>query len=86
LWLGYAGEHESESRIELPKGWSATPPASIDFKESFAEFQESSEVHEGVLITKRRLLLKASAVMPDQLKGYKITTVRLNFLAAGLTH
>jgi len=29
-------------------------------------------VHEGVLITKRRLLLKASAVMPDQLKGYKI--------------
>jgi tetratricopeptide (TPR) repeat protein len=72
LWLGYAGEHESESRIELPKGWSATPPASIDFKESFAEFQESSEVHEGVLITKRRLLLKASAVMPDQLKGYKI--------------
>jgi tetratricopeptide (TPR) repeat protein len=56
----------------LPKGWSATPPASIDFKESFAEFQESSEVHEGVLITKRRLLLKASAVMPDQLKGYKI--------------
>jgi tetratricopeptide (TPR) repeat protein len=71
LWLGYAGEQQYESRIELPKGWSATPPASIDFKESFAEFQESSEVHEGVLITKRRLLLKASDVTPDQLKSYK---------------
>jgi tetratricopeptide (TPR) repeat protein len=43
----------------------------MDFKESFAEFQGSSEVHEGVLITKRRLLLKASEVMPDQLKTYK---------------
>ena len=60
-----------ESRIELPKGWSATPPAPIDLKESFAEFQGSSEVHEGVLITKRRLLLKASDVTPDQLKSYK---------------
>ncbi|MGB9284981.1 MAG: tetratricopeptide repeat protein [Candidatus Sulfotelmatobacter sp.] len=71
LWLGYAGEQQYESRIELPKGWSATFPASIDFKESFAEFQESSEVHEGVLITKRRLLLKANDVTPDQLKSYK---------------
>ena len=71
LWLGYAGEYLSESRIELPKGWSATPPAPIDLKESFAEFQASSEVQEGVLITKRRLLLKASDVTPDQLKSYK---------------
>jgi hypothetical protein len=71
LWLGYAGEYQYESRIELPKGWSATTPVPIDFKESFAEFQGSSEVHEGVLITKRRLLLKASEVTPDQLKSYK---------------
>lgn len=71
LWLGYEGEYLKESRIELPKGWSATPPAPIDLKESFAEFQGSSEVHEGVLITKRRLLLKANAVTPDQLKSYK---------------
>ena len=69
LWLGYAGEYVLESRIELPMGWSATPPAPIDLKESFAEFQGSSEVHEGVLITKRRLLLKASDVTPDQLKS-----------------
>jgi tetratricopeptide (TPR) repeat protein len=71
IWLGYVGEYQYESRIELPKGWSATPPAPIDLKESFAEFQGSSEVHEGVLITKRRLLLKASDVTPDQVKSYK---------------
>jgi uncharacterized membrane protein YgcG/tetratricopeptide (TPR) repeat protein len=71
LWLGYVGEYQYESRIELPKGWSATTPVPIDFKESFAEFQGSSEVHEGMLITKRRLLLKASEVTPDQLKSYK---------------
>jgi tetratricopeptide (TPR) repeat protein len=71
LWISSAGEYLYESRIELPKGWSATTPVPIDFKESFAEFQGSSEVHEGVLITKRRLLLKASEVMPDQLKRYK---------------
>ena len=29
-------------------------------------------MYEGVLITRRRLLLKASAVTPDQLKSYKV--------------
>jgi tetratricopeptide (TPR) repeat protein len=71
LWLGYAGESQYESRIELPKGWTPVQPVPIDLKESFAEFQGSYEVKEGVLITKRRLLLKASAVTPDQLKSYK---------------
>src|SRR5208283_4069126 len=71
MWLGYAGEYQYESRIELPKGWSAVPPAPIDLRESYAEFKGSSEVQEGVLITKRRLLLKASAVTPDQLKSYR---------------
>jgi len=55
----------------LPKGWSATPPVPIDVKESFAEFKGSSEVREGVLITTRHLLIKASDVTSDQLKSYK---------------
>jgi tetratricopeptide (TPR) repeat protein len=71
FWLGYAGEDQYESRIELPKGWSATQRAPMDLKESFAEFQETSEVHEGVLITRRHLLLKTNAVTPDHLKSYK---------------
>ncbi len=71
LWLGYAGELQYESRVELPKGWSVTPPAPVDLKESFADFHAASEVQEGILITKRRLLLKASDITPDQLKSYK---------------
>lgn len=72
LWLGYIGETQYESRIELPKGWSGTTPVPIDFKESFAEFRGSSELRDSVLITKRRLLLKASEVTPDQLAKYKV--------------
>jgi tetratricopeptide (TPR) repeat protein len=78
LFLGYAGEVQYESRIELPKGWSATPPPSLDLTERFAEFQGSSEMHNGVLITKRRLLLKASAVTPDQLSSYKAFRKRIS--------
>jgi TonB family protein len=71
LWIGITGEQQYESRIEFPKGWTATPPAPIDLKQTFAEFQGSSEVHEGVLTTRRHLVLKASAVTPDQLTSYK---------------
>ncbi len=71
LFLGYPGEQYYESHIILPKGWSAGPPAPITLKESFADFEGSSEVRDGVLITKRRLLLKASAVTLDQLKSYR---------------
>jgi tetratricopeptide (TPR) repeat protein len=71
FWVGFAGESQYESRIELPKGLSAESSPSLELKESFAEFQGSSEVREGVLITRRRLLLKASAVTPDQLTSYK---------------
>jgi tetratricopeptide (TPR) repeat protein len=71
LWIGYIGEQHYEARIELPKGWSTAPPAQTDLKESFAEFHGSSEIRDGVLITKRRLLLKADDVTPDQLPSYK---------------
>jgi tetratricopeptide (TPR) repeat protein/transglutaminase-like putative cysteine protease len=71
IWLGQVGEAQYESHIEFPKGWSVTPPSPIDLKESFAEFQESSELKEGVLLTRRRLVLKANEVMPEQLKSYR---------------
>jgi len=71
LWIGQVGEAQYESHIELPKGWSVTPPSPIDLKESFAEFHESSELKAGVLLTRRSLVLKANAVSPEQLKSYK---------------
>ena len=71
LWLGFAGERQYESRVNLPQGFYAQLPASLSLKETFAEFEGSSEVQHGVLVTTRRLLLKASAVMPDQLRSYR---------------
>jgi len=71
LWLGYVDESLYVSRIELPKGWSASPPIALDLKESFAEFYGNSEMDGNVLVTKRRLVLKESAITPDQLKSYK---------------
>ena len=71
LWLGELGEAQYESHIELPQGWSVTPPGSVDLNESFAEFHESSELKGGALWTRRRLVLKANEVSPEQLKSYK---------------
>jgi Domain of Unknown Function with PDB structure (DUF3857)/Transglutaminase-like superfamily/Tetratricopeptide repeat len=71
LWLGDVGEALYESRIELPKGWSASQPMPLDLKESFAEFHGGTEVNGNVLVTKRTLLLKVNAITPDQLKSYK---------------
>jgi len=71
LWLGSVGEAMYESRIELPKGWTAAQPMPLDLNESFAEFHGRTEVDGNVLVTKRRLLLKVDAITPDQLKSYK---------------
>lgn len=71
LWLGYPGEYLYESRIELPEGWSVSQTVALDLKESFAEFQGSTEIHDGVVVTKRRLFLKSDELLPDQLTSYK---------------
>jgi Domain of Unknown Function with PDB structure (DUF3857)/Transglutaminase-like superfamily len=71
LWLGDVGEALYESRIELPKEWSASQPIALNLKESFADFCGNSEMDGNVLVTKRRLVLKENAITPDQLKNYK---------------
>ena len=71
LWIGTPGEWQYESRIALPKGFSAQPPPRLNLKEDFAEFEGSSEIHDGVLVTKRHLVLKAREVTPAQSKRYK---------------
>lgn len=71
LWLMPLGEYLLESRIELPKGWSAVQLMPLNLTESYAEFHASTDFHDGVLVTKRRLLVKASEIKPDQLRNYK---------------
>jgi tetratricopeptide (TPR) repeat protein len=71
FWIGNAGEQQFESHLELPKEWTLVAPPSTTLKESFAEFQDSSELREGVLVTRRRLTLKTDFVTPDQLASYR---------------
>jgi|SRR5579871_121720 len=71
FWIGYEGEEEYGSQIELPSGWSAAQPNPLELKESFAEFHGSTEVKGNVVVTQRRLVIKASEVTPDQLASYK---------------
>lgn len=71
LWISYVGEATFECRIELPRGWSAAQATPVNLKESFAEYQSSSEVREGILIAKRHLVVKQSDVPPEQLSTYR---------------
>lgn len=81
LWLG-TGEFQYESRIELPASMTPTLPPPLSLKEDYAEYQSSSVLEEGalvtrsvlekgVLVTRRHLVLKSREVLPSQLKSYK---------------
>lgn len=71
LWIGYVGDEEYESKIELPSGWSAAQPNPLDLKEGYAEFHGSTEVKGNMVVTKRLLVIKANEVTPDQLASYR---------------
>lgn len=71
LWLGYPAEWEYESRIELPKGFSAQLPQPVKLKEEYAEYEDSTTMEGDVMVTKRRLRVKNREVIPSQLKSYE---------------
>ena len=71
LFLGAIGEYHYESKIEVPKGYSAQLPASIDRKEDFAEYHSTSTMKDGVLQTERRLLIKTQEVPTQKYEAYR---------------
>lgn len=71
LWINYPGAWQYESRIELPKGFTPQLQPPLKLKEDFAEYEASSELDGGVIVTKRHLVLKTGEVTPAQLKSYK---------------
>jgi hypothetical protein len=71
LWIGGTGEWQYESHIQLPKGFSPELPQPLKLNEDFADFEGSSTFENGVLITKRRLVVKAPEVTPAQLKSIR---------------
>ncbi len=72
VWLGAPAEAVADSRVELPKGYTPQTPSNVDLKYDFAEYHATyfSE-DQGVLISKRRLLIKLREVPVAELEDYK---------------
>jgi len=71
LWISSPGEWQYESRIDLPKGFTAALPQPLKLEEDFADYEASSVMDGGVMVTKRHLEIKIGEITPAQLKTYK---------------
>jgi tetratricopeptide (TPR) repeat protein/transglutaminase-like putative cysteine protease len=68
--LGAVGKVSYHSRIELPAGFVATPPAKCYLAESFAEFSDETRIENGVMTTTRELVIKKSEIPLSDWEGF----------------
>ncbi|HZW92208.1 MAG TPA: DUF3857 domain-containing protein [Candidatus Eremiobacteraceae bacterium] len=71
IWLGPTMETVSDSKVELPKGYTPQTPSHVDLKYDFAEYHASYSRDQGVLIAKRRLLIKLHEVPAAEFDDYR---------------
>ena len=71
MWLGSPAEARFESHVELPKGYSAAPPANLDLVGEFAEYHRTYVLKDHILTTERRLILKANNVPVPRIDAYR---------------
>jgi tetratricopeptide (TPR) repeat protein len=71
VWLGAFLETVSESKIELPKGFTPKLPLNVDLKYDFAEYHATYSQDQGTLSAKRRLLIKMHEVPAAELDDYR---------------
>jgi tetratricopeptide (TPR) repeat protein len=71
LPLGSPGDSVLEANIKLPDGYTAQLPRAVDVKRDFAEYQASYESQKGVLIARRRLVVKLAEVPLAEFEEYK---------------
>jgi tetratricopeptide (TPR) repeat protein len=71
VWLGPTLETESDSKMDLPKGYVPQAPPNVDLKYDFAEYHASYSQDHGVLTAKRRLLIKLHEVPVAELDDYR---------------
>ena len=64
-------ETVSDSKVELPKGYKPQLPSNVDLKYDFAEYHASYSQDQGVLIAKRRLLIKLHEVPVAEFDDYR---------------
>lgn len=71
VWLGPPLEIVSDSKVELPKGYKPQMPENVDLKYDFAEYHASYSEDKGVLVAKRRMLIKLREVPVAELEDYR---------------
>jgi tetratricopeptide (TPR) repeat protein len=71
ILLGVTGEIQYDSRVELPKGYSAELPSNVDLKQDFADYHASYSTKNGVLTTERHMVVKLREVPVSEYEAYK---------------
>jgi tetratricopeptide (TPR) repeat protein len=71
VWLSSPEEIVSDSRVELPKGYSPQIPSNVNLKYDFAEYHATYSQDHGVLTAKRRLLIKLHEVPVAEFDDYR---------------
>ena len=71
IWLGPPLDTVSDSNVELPKGYWPRVPSNVDLRYDFAEYHASYSQDQGVLIAKRRLLIKLHEIPVAELDDYR---------------
>jgi tetratricopeptide (TPR) repeat protein len=71
IWLGSPQETVSNSKVELPSGYKPQLPSNVDLKYDFAEYHASYSQDQGMLIAKRRLLIKQHEVPVGKFGDYR---------------
>ncbi len=71
LYLGPPEEVVSDSKVEAPKGYTLQLPANLDLKYDFAEYHAAYSQDRGILIAKRRLLIKLNEVPLAESADYR---------------
>ena len=76
--LGSPSETRMDSAVRLPKDSAPKLPPKREISESFGDYVSESEYADGVLKTRRRLVLKKREVSPEELAKYRAFVAALD--------
>jgi hypothetical protein len=68
--LGSTGETVYHSTMQLPKGWSMTPPKDVNLKEDWLEYHAKYRLKDGIYVADRSLLAKKTKIPLEQWEKY----------------
>jgi hypothetical protein len=68
--LGSTGETVYHSTMQLPKGWSMTPPKDVNLKEDWLEYHAKYRLEDGIYVADRSLLVKKTKMPLEQWEKY----------------